>query len=213
MDTITTFLQGDVSLDDDDTKRITTKTVLNRLSTLRRRLGCDEDGVELLPTSKGGRQAGGQAAVGRYTVSPRVMTDVELLEHRYQTSLGLTSQEALIVLRDGLELMGGPAFRARKGYSWASGEGVQGKLACIINTYAARLMELAFEADDLPLVLETCRWAGRVIDDAVLELPMLRRQAAYAEASGDSALCKAVSEAKRRLRDYTDDTDSGFDPG
>jgi hypothetical protein len=48
---------------------------------------------------------------GRYTVSPRVLTDVDLIEHRYHTAVGLASGDSLALLRDGLKLFRGPAFR------------------------------------------------------------------------------------------------------
>src|SRR5215207_6192167 len=124
IDTLTTLLDRD-----------NTKVMQNRISLLRNRLGVDRDGGELLPRSKGGR-----GATGRYLLSPQVMTDVELLEHRYQSSLGLVSSDALTVLRDGLALMGGPAFRSRKGYNWVAPEGVHARLASIVNAYAVRLM-------------------------------------------------------------------------
>ena len=51
--------------------------------------------------------------------------------------------------------MRGGAFRAVKGYSWATPHGVQARIAAIVNTYATRLMQLALEADQLDLVAET----------------------------------------------------------
>ena len=104
IDTITTVLGRDKI-----------KPIQNRVSTLRAKLGVGSDGEELLPLARSGR-----GAQGRYRVSPLVMTDVELLEHRYQCSLSLPSQDALVVLHDGLALMAGPAFRARKGFDWAT---------------------------------------------------------------------------------------------
>ena len=191
IDTITTVLGRDKI-----------KPIQNRVSTLRAKLGVGSDGEELLPLARSGR-----GAQGRYRVSRLVMTDVELLEHRYQCSLSLPSQEALVVLRDGLALMAGPAFRARKGFDWAVPEGVQSRVASIVNAYAARLMELAVESDQLDLVVEAARCAGRVIDDPVAEVPMRRLEREYAEATGNPELWAAVAEATRRLGIYAEETD------
>jgi len=64
-------------------------------------------------------------------------------------------------------------------------------VASVVNTYASRLMELAFEFDQLDLVVETARRAGRVIDDPVAEIPMRRLHLEYADASGDPDLLSA----------------------
>ncbi|MDQ3544100.1 MAG: LysM peptidoglycan-binding domain-containing protein, partial [Actinomycetota bacterium] len=90
------------------------RAMQTRMSKLRVRLGVDDDGNDLLP-----RAAVGRNSPGRYQVSTKVLTDVELIEHRYHTALELPSGDALEVLRGGLALFGGPAFRARKGYDWA----------------------------------------------------------------------------------------------
>ncbi len=181
----------------------TIRSVQNRISRLRSKLGIGSDGNDLIPLARPGRNA-----KGTYRVSALVMTDVELLEHRYRAALNLTTSDALDVLTDGLKLMDGPAFRARHGYSWAVPEGVHARIAAVVNAYAATLMEHAFDAGRLDLVLETARRAGQVIDDAVAELPMWRLERDYADRSGDPELTAAAREALERLRRYSDDTDS-----
>ena len=48
-------------------------------------------------------------------------------------------------------------------------EGVTARIYNLINAYAIRLMELAFDADNITLVLETVNRAGVVISDPVVE--------------------------------------------
>ncbi len=179
------------------------RTVQNRISRLRARLGTGRDGAELIPSTRTGRNVKGD-----YQVSPQVMTDFELLEHRYQAALTLPSHNALEVLNDGIRLMAGPAFRARRGYDWAVPEGVQAHIAAIVNAYAARLMELAFDAGRIAVVVEAARRAGHVIDDPIAELPMRRLERDYADRSGHPDLVTAASEAFCRLRRYTEDIDA-----
>lgn len=189
-DTVATSLDG------------TRKSIQNRVSGLRARLGVGSDGRDLLPAAIVGR-----GSDGRYRPSPRMMTDVDLLEHRYRASLQLPSNDALTVLRDGLPLMSGPTFRSAKGYSWAAPEGVQARIAAVVNAYATRLMQLALEADALELVLETVRRAETVIDDVVAETPLHRVEREIADATGHPALREGVVSALRRLSAYVDETD------
>ena len=179
------------------------RTIQNRLSSLRRRLGEGSDGEDLLPECPRG---GGN--LGSYRVSDLVRTDLEMLEHRFETAKQLGSFDALTVLRDGLELMGGPLFRARKGYNWAVAEGYQSYAAQLVIAYATMLMDLAMERDDIALVLQTAAVASRVVDDPMMEVPMRRAETAYAEASGHPELVESVATAKRRLLDYVQNEDS-----
>jgi hypothetical protein len=121
--------------------------------------------------------------------------------------MGLASGDALPVLREGLELFTGPAFRARTGYSWAGPEDVLQRISTTINAYATLLMQLAFDVDDIPLVLETAGRAGRVIDDPVGQFPLRDLERQLAEACGDPALAASVQEARVRLRAYVNDVD------
>ena len=86
-------------------------TIQSRVSRLARKLGVGSDGQDLIPPA-----ATGRVSPGRYQVSPLVLTDVELIDHRYQTSLQLNTCDAIDTLRDGLTLFTGPSFRARRGY-------------------------------------------------------------------------------------------------
>lgn len=173
-----------------------------RVSRLRVKLGTDTDGNDLLPAAKPGR-----GSPSRYTVSERVLTDVELLEHRYHTSLELSSEEAFDLLRDGLATFRGPMLRAKKGYSWAATEGITSRIGTFVIAYAVRLMELAFERNDIPVVLETVRCCGIVLDDPLVELQAWQRIDDLAEATAHPDLVAAVREARRRLATYVEVTD------
>lgn len=178
------------------------KTLRNRASALRRNLGVGSDGEDLLPP------AGKAGTKGRYRLSPRVLTDIDLIEHRYHTATGLPSGDALPLLRDGLSLFAGPAFRGGgAGYAWIAPEGVLTRITNVVNAYATLLMQLAFDVDDIALVLQTAAAAGRVIDDPVALLPMCEVQRQFAEASGDPDLTAAVLQAHRRLLAHAEDYD------
>ena len=180
------------------------KTVENRMSRLRGRLGVGSDGNDLLPEASSGRNGRSQ-----YLVSPLVLTDVDLLEHRYHTAETLASSDALIVMRDGLELMEGPLFRARKGFDgWPQSEGVVVAMTAIVQSYATRLIGLAVDVDDIALVIRTTATAGRVLDNPLSEFPMRQAELAYAEACGDTDLLASVEGARRRLIEYIDADDA-----
>jgi nucleoid-associated protein YgaU len=176
--------------------------IQSRVSRLRRKLGVGSDGRDLIPPA-----AAGRGSPGRYQVSPLVLTDAELIDHRYQTSLHLDPCDSLDVLRDGLTLFTGPSFRARKGYDWVFPERVQARIYSVVTDYAKRLMDLAFADDDIPLVLEAARCAGHVINDPVVELPVHRLIRDYADSCGDPDLAASVAEARRRLIEHIDDND------
>ena len=183
------------------------KTIENRVSRLRSRLGVGSDGNDLLPESSSGRNGR-----SHYMVSPLVVTDVDLLEHRYHVADTLSSADALDVMRDGLSLMEGPLFRARKGFDgWPQSEGVVVAMTAIVQSYATRLIELAVDVDDIALVIRTTATAGRVLDNPLSEFPMRQAEQAYAEACGDSELLASVEGARQRLIEYIDADDAFAD--
>jgi nucleoid-associated protein YgaU len=173
-----------------------------RVSRLRVKLGTDAEGNDLLPAAKPGR-----GSPSRCAVSPSVLTDVEILEHRYHTSFELSSEEAFLLLRDGLAMFRGPMMRAKKGYSWAATEGITSRIGTFVIAYAVRLMELAFDRNDIPTVLETVRCCGLVLDDPLVELQAWQRIDDFAEASSHPDLVAAVHKAHLRLATYVDETD------
>jgi nucleoid-associated protein YgaU len=180
------------------------KTVENRVSRLRGRLGVGSDGRDLLPEASSGRNGR-----SHYLVSPLVLTDVDLLEHRYHTADTLGSTDALTVLRDGLELMEGPLFRARKGFDgWPQSEGVVVSMTALVQSYATRLIGLAVDVDDIALVIRTTATVGRVLDNPLSEFPMRQAEQAYAEACGDTDLLASVEGARQRLIEFIDTDDA-----
>lgn len=185
------------------------KTIENRMSKLRGVLGVGSDGHDLLPEAAPGR--GGRS---HYLVSPLVLTDIDLLEHRYFASQDLSSGDALNVLRDGLDLMRGPLFRARRGFDfWPHSEGVIVAATSVIQTYACRLIDLAAEADDAALVLRTTKTCGCVLDNPLAEFPIRQAEQAYAEASGNDELLASVERARRRLLEHIDTDDTFAEAG
>lgn len=177
------------------------KTIENRMSILRRKLGLGADGNDLLPEAAPGR--GGRS---HYLVSPLVRTDIDLLEHRYRAADELASGEALSVLRDGLELLQGPLLRSRRGYEhWPHSEGVIVEATSIIQAYACRLIELAAEAADPTLILDITSRCSCVLDNPLAEIPIRRAEQTIAETLGDHRLAASVEEAQRRLIAAIDD--------
>ena len=182
---------------------ISERTAGNRVSGLRRALGAGPDGHDLLSKAQAGRYSN-----GAMQLSLLVLTDYDLLRHRYDASLDMTSFEAINVLRDGLPLLRGPLFRVRSGYRWVSPEGITSQLQSGVIDYAARLMELAMEVDDIALVLKATSIAGCVIDDPMVELPIRNVEKHYADATGSPELAQSVMAAKHRFMEYVNTEDA-----
>ena len=181
------------------------KTVENRVSRLRGRLGIGSDGVDLLPAAS----TTGRGLHATYTISNLIVTDVDLLEHRLHTAHGLGAEDARKVLRDGLEFMKGPLFRARKGFdAWPHSEGIVVAMTSVVTNYARRLIDLAVEVDDIALVVRTTASAGRVLDNPVAEFPFRQLEEEYAAACGDEQLVASVDQARQRLLAYLQHDDS-----
>ena len=181
------------------------KTVENRIGRLRKKLGVGSDDFDLLPAAS----STGRGLNAIYDVSPLVLTDVDLLEHRLHTAHGLGSTDALRVLADGLDFMAGPLFRARKGFDgWPHTEGVVQAMTAVVSNYARDLIELAAEVDDIALVVRTSACAGHVLDNPAVEAPFRQVEAEYAEACGDEQLIASVECARKRLLDHLRHEDS-----
>ena len=181
------------------------KTVENRISALRRKLGVGSNGEDLLPAIG----AGGRVQHLFYELSRLVVTDVDLLEHRLHIAYELGSNDARRVLTDGLVLMEGPLFRAQKGFDgWPQSEGVVVAMTTIVTNYALMLIDLAVEVDDFALVARTTAAAGQVLDNPVSEFTIRQKEEEYAEACGDEKLVASVSAAREKLLSYLRDEDS-----
>ena len=134
------------------------------------------------------------------------------IRHPFGTPPG--SGEAIEVLRDGLELMRGPLFRARRGFDfWPHSEGVVVRATNIIQSYACRLIELAAEADDPALVLRATSTSGCVLDNPLAEFPIRQAEQAYADASGNDDLLASVERARRKLLEHIDNDDTFAEAG
>lgn len=184
-------------------EEISDRTAGNRVSGLRRALGAGPDGLDLLSKAQAGRYSN-----GAMQLSHLVLTDYDLLRHRYDASLDMTSFDAINVLRDGLPLLRGPLFRVRSGYRWVSPEGITSQLQSGVIDYAARLMELAMEVDDIALVLKATSIAGCVLDDPMVELPIRNVEKHYADATGSPELAQSVLAAKHRFMEYVNTEDA-----
>ena len=182
---------------------ISDRTAGNRVSGLRRTLGAGPDGNDLLSKAQAGRYSN-----GAMQLSHLVLTDYDLLRHRYDASLDMSSFDAITVLRDGLPLLRGPLFRVRSGYRWVSPEGITSQLQSGVIDYAARLMELAMEVDDIALVLKATSIAGCVLDDPMVELPIRNVEKHYADATGSPELAQSVLAAKHRFMEYVNTEDA-----
>lgn len=182
---------------------ISDRTAGNRVSGLRRTLGAGPDGHDLLSKAQSGRYSN-----GAMQLSPLVLTDYDLLRDRFDASLEMTSFDAITVLRDGLPLLRGPLFRVRSGYRWVSPEGITSQLQSGVIDYAARLMELAMEVDDIALVLKATSIAGCVIDDPMVELPIRNVEKHYADATGSPELAQSVLSTKHRFMENVNTEDA-----
>ena len=197
IDTLVSTLDPEMTIVGDEHRYIQ-----KRMSKLRTSLGQGTDGEDLIPPNAGGR---GQHA--RYGVSPQVMTDIELLEHRLNAAAELSTAEALEVLAGGLDLLCGPPFRAPAGYDWAVPEGFTSRIANLVNTYAIRVMELGATAGAVELVYAAASAAFRVVEDPLASLPVGRAAHLYVDAFGDPDLKDLVQAARRKALDYAASTD------
>jgi hypothetical protein len=84
---------------------------------------------------------------------------------------------------------------------------VSARICNIVNSYANLLMQLAFDIDDIPLVLEAAGAAGRVVDDPIDLYPTWQVQKQIADAPGDPDLAAAVLEARRRMLAHVEEHD------
>lgn len=179
------------------------KTIENRMSILRRKLGAGSDGLDLLPEAAPGNHGRSQ-----YLASPLILTDIDLLKHRLQESEEVASGEALAVLTGGLDLMNGPLLRSRRGFEfWPNSEGVVAAMTSVLQTYTARLIEAAADAKDAALIVTSTARAACVLDDPLAELPIRQIEHTVAQSLGDDHLQRSVDAARIRLDEYLDEVD------
>lgn len=114
------------------------KTLHNRMSDLRSKLGIGGDGELLLP----------HEADERYHVSERIVSDWSRCLARIRHAETVPSAGAIEVLREALELVSGEPFIASTGYSWAYSEGLATEMVEIVKHAAYRLADLYLDASD-----------------------------------------------------------------
>jgi hypothetical protein len=153
----------------DEWKTPKIRSIQARISHLRGKLGTASDGTPLIPDS---RAATGNA--GRYLLSPRVITDVDLLDRAYQHAQTLPSSEAIQVLTDALSMVRGKPYTARAGYTWAYDEHATTRAEQAIGDVAGRLIELHAETGNTKAAHAAADRASRAFDNPTGELPFRR---------------------------------------
>jgi len=109
-------------------------TLTNAMSDLRRKLGIGSDGEPLFPKGRDNSHV--------YRLSPRVITDWERFIALVRRAESLPDTDAVPLLDEALELVTGPPFQAKKGYSWAYSDGTATLIAETIKAAARRSAEL-----------------------------------------------------------------------
>jgi hypothetical protein len=98
----------------DDWRTPAVRTVQARLSRLRGKLGADRDGQLMIPHADPGPNS-----PARYSVSPRVGTDLDLVNAAVTASFTQPPVEAAKTAAFAALLVRGVPFTARRGYAWA----------------------------------------------------------------------------------------------
>ena len=153
----------------DEWKTPKIRSIQARISHLRGKLGTASDGTPLLPDS---RAATGNA--GRYLLSPRVVTDIDLLDRAYQHAQSLPSSEAVQVLNDALNMVRGKPYTARAGYTWAYDEHAATRAEQAIGDVASTLIELLAETGNTKAAHAAADRASKAFDNPAAELPFRR---------------------------------------
>jgi LysM domain len=153
----------------DEWKTPKIRSIQARISHLRGKLGTASDGTPLLPDS---RAATGNA--GRYLLSPRVVTDIDLLDRAYQHAQTLPSSEAIQVLNDALNLVRGKPYTARAGYTWAYDEHAATRAEQAIGDVASSLIQLLAETGNTKAAHAAADRASKAFDNLTGELPFRR---------------------------------------
>jgi hypothetical protein len=153
----------------DEWKTPKIRSIQARISHLRGKLGTASDGTPLLPDS---RAATGNA--GRYLLSPRIVTDIDLLDRAYQHAQSLPSSEAIHILNEALNMVRGKPYTARVGYTWAYDEHAATRAEQAIGDVASSLIELLAETGNTKAAHAAAARASKAFDDPAGELPFRR---------------------------------------
>jgi hypothetical protein len=174
------------------------KTLHNRMSELRTKLGLDTSGKALLPHSSD----------DRYRLSPHVHSDWHRLLARIEHADAAPSGEAMDLLRGGLELVTGSPFVATSGYSWAFSEGIATEMVEVVKHAARRLAELCLDAGDPTGAVWAARRGQLVTSPADSQQLTLIAMNAQRELGNPAA----AIEAYRELLADLDDLDPELEP-
>jgi LysM domain len=178
------------------------RSIQARISHLRRKLGNGTDGNPLVPDSRA--STGGQS---RYLISPRVVTDIDLLDHAYRLADNLPSSEAIVVLRQAFELVRGKPYTARSGYTWAYDEHAAARAEQVVGDVAARLIDLHGEAGDAAGIQSVIQRARRGLDGPIAELPHRLVERIWATRMVDPELLESTEDYQRVLAAAVDEAD------
>lgn len=167
------------------------KTLHNHLSNIRAKIG-----DRLPPISK---------STAMLHLDGYVLTDLQLLRHLYEQAQSASSGEAMQLLRQGLDLVGGTPFNDRH-YDWSQMGQHRAEADGLIERVALTLVDLTVEAGDYDA-------ARAAIISGLRGVPMseaLYRARMYVEAaSGD---LHAVKKAYTELTHLLDNMIAGFEP-
>ncbi len=178
------------------------RSIQARISHLRRKLRNGTDGNPLIPDSRA--STGGQS---RYLISPRIVTDIDLLDHAYRLADDLPSSEATVMLRQAFELVRGKPYTARSGYTWAYDEHAAARAEQVVGDVAARLIDLHGEAGDAAGIQWVIQRARRGLDGSIAELPYRLVERIWAARMADPGLEESTAEYERELAFEVDEDD------
>lgn len=167
------------------------KTLNNHLSTIRARLG-----DRLPPISK---------STGTLRLDGYVLTDLQLLAQLYEQARSASSGEAMLLLRQGLDLVGGTPFNDSN-FGWSQMGQHRAEADGLIERVALALVALALEAGDHDVARAAIISGLRAVP---MSEPLYRARMNVEAGSGD---LHAVKKAYAELTCLLDNMIAGFEP-
>lgn len=167
------------------------KTLNNHLSNIRAKIG-----DRLPPISK---------STAMLHLDGYVLTDLQLLAHLYEQAQSASSGEAMQLLRQGLDLVGGTPFNDRH-YDWSQMGQHRAVADGLIERVALALVDLAVEAGDYDAARAAIISGLRGVP---MSEPLYRARMNVDAASGD---LHAVKKAYTELTHLLDNMIAGFEP-
>ena len=167
------------------------KTLNNHLSNIRAKIG-----DRLPPISK---------STAMLHLDGYVLTDLQLLRHLCEQAQCASSGEAMRLLRQGLDLVGGTPFNDRH-YDWSQMGQHRAEADGLIERVALALVDLAVEAGDYDAARAAIISGLRGVP---MSEPLYRARMNVEAASGD---LHAVKKAYTELTHLLDNMIAGFEP-